>query len=535
MKKLVWVIILIIVALMSFSACDMSQSVQKMEVTVSDDGYVVVNGIKTAYKVETEDIIEVDDDGYLVVNGVKTEYAVSQCNHIWTTVTTAPTCTESGYDTMTCSLCGNSVILNETAPTPHTYSECYTTDDTHHWYKCTGCDSAEGKAEHILSDNGNCATCGIPVSATFGVIYDVSADGMYAEVIGYEGTAAKVKIDEEYNDLPVKNIYKEAFKSNKTIELVVIPDSVTSIGSSAFYQCSNLSSVAIPESVTSIGTHAFVGCSSLELNEYGNCKYLGSRDNSYFALIQTTSDNYSSYEIHSDTKVIADRTFAYHSLLTFIVIPESVTSIGAAAFQYCLSLTSIVIPDSVTSIREQTFDNCSSLSSIVLGDNMTSIGDWAFTRCPINSIVIPNSVMSIGSNAFYECTSLTSVVIGDGVTSIGDAAFVGCSSLNSVIIGDSVTSIGEWAFASCTSLISVALGDSVTSIDDWAFNNCSSLTYVVIDNSVTSIGNYAFASCAILADVYYTGSEEEWGKISIGNNHSYLRNATIHYNYVPEN
>lgn len=91
---------------------------------------------------------------------------------------------------------------------------------------------------------------------------------------------------------------------------VTIPNSVTSIGSSAFYGCSKLTSITIPNSVTSIETSAFEYCSSL----------------------------------------------------TSIVIPNSVKSIGWFAFSGCSSLTSIVIPNSVTSIGSSAFSGCSSLT-----------------------------------------------------------------------------------------------------------------------------------------------------------------------------
>ena len=436
MKKLIFALV-IALAIFSLASCGNSSgnNNEKEDVITIEDGYLVVNGVKTEYKVESEDVITVED-GYLVVNGVKTEYKVSECEHIWETVTTAPTCTAGGYDTMTCKLCEKSVKTNETDPTKHNYGENYYIDNDYHWFKCIGCDASKDKALHTLGDDGVCTVCQLPVSATPGVIYDKSADGTYAEVVGYNGTATKVKIAEEYQGLPVKNIYDNAFEG-KTIESVVIPDSVTSIGSNAFLFCDSLTSVVIGDSVTTIGEYAFYYCSSL----------------------------------------------------TSVVIGDSVTSIGMCAFGYCHSLTSVVIPDSVT---------------------------------------------SIGDGAFWDCRSLTSVVIGDSVTSIGKIAFGNCYSLTSVVIGDSVTSIGGSAFSSCDSLTSVVIPDSVTSIGSSAFNGCSSLTSVVIPDSVTTIVEYAFYDCDSLTDVYYTGTEEEWAKISIGSNNSDLTSAEIHYNYAPE-
>ena len=86
----------------------------------------------------------------------------------------------------------------------------------------------------------------------------------------------------------------------------------------------------------------------------------------------------------------------------------------------------------------------------------------------------------------------------------------------------------------CSSLESVVIGDSVTSIGESAFRGCSSLESVVIGDSVTSIGSSAFSSCDSLRDVYYTGTEEEWGQISIGSYNSSLTSATKHFGYVPE-
>ena len=179
-------------------------------------------------------------------------------------------------------------------------------------------------------------------------------------------------------------------------ENFIIPDSVTSIGNSAFCRCKSLQSVTIPDSVTSIGTCAFLDCSSLQS----------------------------------------------------VTVPNSVTSIGNSAFSLCLFLQSVTIPDSVTSIGNFAFEDCSSLHSVTIPDSVTSIGDGAFAGCSsLYSVTIPDSVTSIGNSAFSGCKSLQSVTIPDSVTSIGDCAFRCCSSLQSVTIPDSVTSIGNEAFS----------------------------------------------------------------------------------------
>jgi hypothetical protein len=106
----------------------------------------------------------------------------------------------------------------------------------------------------------------------------------------------------------------------------------------------------------------------------------------------------------------------------------------------------------------------------------------------------------------------------------------GCK--NSIIPDDgSVTGIGDNAFSDCSDLTSITIPAGVTVIGDWAFSYCGGLKSITIPDSVTSIGDYAFYDCASLTDVYFTGSEEEWNAIDIGEANDCLTNATIHYNH----
>ena len=157
----------------------------------------------------------------------------------------------------------------------------------------------------------------------------------------------------------------------------VIPESVTSIGASAFQTHSSLSSISIPSNILSIGNYAFSGCAGL----------------------------------------------------TSVTIPESVTSIGTYAFSSCAGLTSITIPNSVSSISNSTFQYCSGLTSVNIGSGVTSIGSKAFANCSsLTSISIPEGVTTIEGTAFDFCDNLATVILPQSLQSIGCWAFRSSSS-----------------------------------------------------------------------------------------------------------
>ena len=200
------------------------------------------------------------------------------------------------------------------------------------------------------------------------------------------------------------------------------------------------------------------------------------------------------YSIKEGVRIICDEAFYYCSSLRSLVIPDSVTSIGAGAFGGCRSLTDIAIPDSVTSIGDSAFYGCRSLSEIVIPSSVTSIGDSVFSGCvSLSEIVIPSSVTSIGDSAFSVCVSLSEIVIPSSVTSIGDWAFSGCDSLSEIVIPSSVTSIGDSAFSGSVSLSEIVIPSSVTSIGNSAFFSCSSLKYISIPKSIICLNGNPFA------------------------------------------
>ena len=316
-----------------------------------------------------------------------------------------------------------------------------------------------------------------------------------------------------------------AFQRNTSITKVTIPDSVTVIGSNAFWKCTSLTDVNIPESVTIIESYAFAECKGLER----------------------------------------------------VSFPASLTTIGGAAFSECTGLTSIVIPDSVTTIEPEAFrgpyeegdpmklnkvvlgkglktmgrnafENCGNIETVeyngtlkewleadkdysllyiaktvkledldnlkkedltvTLPAGITKIGGASFSCTTLATVTIPASVKSIGNHAFAS-TKLTSVTLPSAVTSIGDYAF-NMTGLTSLPDLSHITSIGEGAFC-YTKIKEVTIPASVKSVDLYAFKGCSEVTKVTIEGGLTQISNNMFEGCYNLKEITIPDTVTEIG------------------------
>ncbi len=290
----------------------------------------------------------------------------------------------------------------------------------------------------------------------------------------------------------------------------------SSIAESAFYDCDSITSVTIPKSVTSVGEDAFAYCYNLTSVYIKDIK----------AWCAVDFANRYGNPLH-----YAHNLYLNDKLVTDLVIPNSVTSIGAFAFAYCDSITSVTIPESVTSVEEDSFAFCNNVTSVYIKD----IKAWCaidfqdndsnplyyaknlyLNNELVTNLVIPDSVITIGKWAFMGCNSLTGVTIPDSVTSVGKYAFYACSSLTSITVEENnanYTSIDGNLYSKDGSILiqyaigktatSITLPDSVTTIGKWAFLGCGSLTSVIIPDSVTYIGEFAFYDCYSLTRVTF--------------------------------
>ena len=291
---------------------------------------------------------------------------------------------------------------------------------------------------------------------------------------------------------------------NKTI----IPNTVTSIGASAFIACFGLTNIAIPNSVTTIGDYAFSTCIDLvsitipkSVTNIGSCVFM-SCINLDSIIVEDGNTYYDSRE--NCNALIKTSTNTLIAGCNNTVIPNTVTSIQYYAIAYCNRLASITIPNSVTNIEQKAIHSCPKLSSITV-ENGNSIYDSrencnAIIETASNSLLlgcvnstIPSSITKIESYAFSNCKDLVTIDIPSTVTDIGSYAFNNCANLESIIIPNSIERLSAGIFYGCHNLSSITLPSSMLSIGNYAFNNCSNIRSIYCQASTPPYYSMIFA------------------------------------------
>ena len=246
-----------------------------------------------------------------------------------------------------------------------------------------------------------------------------------------------------------------------------------------------------------------------------------------------------------------------------LIMPDSITSIGAGAFQHCELLSGeLCLSANITDIEKMAFFECIGLKgSIELPHGLKSLGSYAFAYCDSISgdLKIPEDI-EIGAGVFIYCPGLDgtiylpddmlwdagqiigtnlqeivvngtnpnystidgilytkdmktviscpggkngSIVIPEGVESISDSAFRECTRINGTLtLPKTLKEIGEDAFLLTGGFIGdLIIPDSVVVIGDRAFSNAGFDGKLGLPQRIEEIGNYTFASCGFVGDL----------------------------------
>ena len=360
-------------------------------------------------------------------------------------------------------------------------------------------------------------------------------------------------------DGKLKTIGNSAFADCFALKAVTIPDGVETIGASAFNMQlleefhkaenpeeedvvtytlqSNLESITIPNSITSIGTNAF----------YGTKHYMDGLDaaNSYIYVggwiigasldmqENLTQIDYDSFA--EDAYGIADGALKNFQVLEKVYLPNSIRYIGGAGFQSNKKLRIFEMTNNsqLETVGMYALAGCRILDTVVLGPNVTALLEGAFASCERlnnteDNVLTPDKLTKVGKDAFagtkltetsdkdgaiyagnwligYDKNkTVTNVDLNPETVGIADYAFASAEDLKSIVIPNrnNLKYIGKGAFIRCKQLDMVDLSyTNIRRIEDYAFYACTSLSTISLPTRLTSIGRSAFYNCLQLHKV----------------------------------
>ena len=360
-------------------------------------------------------------------------------------------------------------------------------------------------------------------------------------------TIRTVRFEDGMKKIPDKALYYNGVNStsiekdtnHEGVHEVILPSTVTEIGGFAFLNCSKLKEIQLPEGLVKIGDSAFCYCVSMTtmelpegLKEIGSGFINGTEitDITIPSTVERMTDNVTGSNTgafyHNKTirtvkfeegmKRIPKMAMDFGSELTNqehegvheVILPSTVTEIGADAFSYCSKLEEIQLPEGLEKIEDSAFRYCVSLTTMKLPEGLKEIGKGFITGTGITDITIPKTVEKMtddsqNQGSFDQNSTIQTVTFQEGMKKIPDLALrYGSSNKDQkgvyrVVLPSTVTEIGYSAFSNCSRLNSIELPEGLEQIGNNAFYGCKSLTTMKLPDSITKIGKKAFSGCDV--------------------------------------
>lgn len=325
--------------------------------------------------------------------------------------------------------------------------------------------------------------------------------------LGYLSKLESVELKGDIIEVPAGCFYNDV-----ALKEIVIPNTVTRIGSDAFQDCHAITSIILPEGLERIESSAFFQTSKLESLVIPNTvTYIGN------SALATFSQNIKELIIPSSVQYLGDEYnhpfYGYYELDRLIYNASGVT--WTSTMNYGMDSKYVEYgPGCKIADRNNGNNNFNNAETIYFHDDCEFLGGGVFERCSsLKSFRLPNTPFNLGSWSFYNCSELTRVEIPESCQNInGEGFFDSCGKLEYVNIPNNVNiSNTNSMFRYCTSLTSITMPDSITTIGKLMFNNCYSLTSITIPKNVNLIvidgygsnSTSPFKGCSGLTEVIY--------------------------------
>lgn len=297
------------------------------------------------------------------------------------------------------------------------------------------------------------------------------------KVTKYKGNSKDILIPNYINGTRIKEIDWYLFQ-NSDIDSLKISEGIEIIGYAAFYK-TNIKEIIIPDSMITIASNAFFDCAYLERVEFGkNLRTIGPYAFFNNSALQSCS------KLPDSLEVIGFAAFQGCSNMKMeLRKTPNLKQIDAAAFRYCKKIVGdAIIPNGQTVVESSTFEDCYELNGdIIIPDSVTTIKYAAFAnlRNIKGNLILPDNIEVIENNAFTGCNQLTgNLKIPSQLNVIEEYTFFDCGFNGTLTIPNSVRSISNETSFRGTKFQKIVIYNSEENIPRNLFLSTANIEYI---------------------------------------------------------